>query len=258
MTAVPRNFPFRQVLAGAFVLPWRHRVDVTHAAGLPLLAIVVAMSCADAFESSFVGFSGQVALLLAMLWLALAMHRLVLVLDWQPQRLFGELKLGRLLRFFGAGIWLAIVYTAVYLLVMATLAFAGEAAGSIPQEESVWDRMFSFDGWANEVGSALAYLVIGRLSLVFPAIALDRDANYGAFWRMSRGNGWRVAITVGALPWFLDSIISAMWREETSLFEIAGLGVLTGVVTIVEVIALSLTYRELTHAFAPPPTHPPG
>jgi hypothetical protein len=75
---------------------------------------------------------------------------------------------------------------------------------------------------------------------------------------MSRGNAWKIAIVVGALPWVLNLVIDALWREDATTFEVASLGILTGVFGIISIVALSLTYFELTRESALPPTHPPA
>ena len=73
----------------------------------------------------------------------------------------------------------------------------------------------------------------------------------------SRRNGWRLAIVVGVLPWCLQQLTDLMYRNGASSMEFAILVVLAAALVIVEVVALSLSYWELTSP-APPPTHPPA
>lgn len=42
--------------------------------------------------------------------------------------------------------------------------------------------------------------VIGRLSLLLPAIAVDLQVSLRSVWAQSKGNGWRIALLVGWIP----------------------------------------------------------
>ncbi len=42
--------------------------------------------------------------------------------------------------------------------------------------------------------------VIGRLSLLLPAITVDLQASLRSAWSQSKGNGWRMALLVGWIP----------------------------------------------------------
>ena len=53
----------------------------------------------------------------------------------------------------------------------------------------------------------LAYIpilyVFSRLSVLYPAIALDQQVNAQWAWRATARNGWRLTLIVGVLPWVL-------------------------------------------------------
>ncbi|MEO7859506.1 MAG: hypothetical protein ABIU05_03525, partial [Nitrospirales bacterium] len=42
--------------------------------------------------------------------------------------------------------------------------------------------------------------LIGRLSLLLPAIAVDLQVSLRLVWSQSKGNGWRIALLVGWIP----------------------------------------------------------
>jgi hypothetical protein len=110
--------------------------------------------------------------------------------------------------------------------------------------------------WIVNLGRALSYWVVARVTLMLPAIAIDRKADLIAAWSASRRNGWRLAMIVGVLPWCLQRFTDLLYRDGASIVEFGILVVLATIFVVVEVVALSLSYWELTLP-APPPTHPP-
>ena len=69
--------------------------------------------------------------------------------------------------------------------------------------------------------SLIAYWFIARVSLMLPAIAIDRKPDLGAAWQASRRNGWRLAIVVGLLPWCLQHLVDLLFRDGASTIEFA-------------------------------------
>jgi hypothetical protein len=80
---------------------------------------------------------------------------------------------------------------------------------------------------------------------VFPAKAIDEKANIKWSWEMTRNNGWRMFVIVGFYPWLLGMLIWLVWRNEASIFEDVIFSLLTLLTLVLEVIALSFTYKEL-------------
>jgi hypothetical protein len=192
-------------------------------------------------------------------WLAIVTHRLVLTHDWKPRSTFEEFSFRRLAWFIGALLLIGFAVIAITMIV-ATLAaniVIGPryiAAGETPPP----DPPGEYFEWIKSFSTVIAYFFVGRISLLLPAIAVDRKPSLAEAWRCSRGSSWKLAIIVGALPWILEQTTIVLWREGSSSVEIASLGILTAVFAIVGFVALSLSYYELTHASAPPPTHPPA
>ncbi|MBC8026894.1 MAG: hypothetical protein H7Y89_12945 [Steroidobacteraceae bacterium] len=259
----PRKLPLRQILLGAFVLPWRNRVAVMRATSLPLLFLVAAQlwwHASSYGESEAVVWVAWATFVLFVAWIAITVHRLVLANGWMPRSAFAELGFRRFAFFVGALVFLWALYQAVTLVVMGLLLNvvypprfvpAGEVAPADPMD-AMHLAVLGF------IAAILAYWLIGRISLILPAIAIDLKPSVASAWRSARGNAWKIAIVVGALPWVLEQLTFALWRENATAIEIASLGGLTGVCVIIQVVALSLCYFELTRASAPPPTHPPG
>jgi hypothetical protein len=253
-----RRLPLRRILWGAFALPWQNRAAVARATGLPLLALIgctLAWDVADLNDSGAARWTLYFLYLIATSWLAIATHRLVL-LDGDDARTRPDPPgLRRLGIFVGTMIllWLVFLVLVMVLHGLMLLPWARYVpAGTQPApvtDMPVW--------WINQIAIILAAWVLGRLSPVLPAIAVDRRIGPITAWRASRKNGWKLAIVIGALPWALAWVAGLLYRDGASPVEFALLAALTALFTIIEVTALSLSYWELISP-APPPTPPPG
>jgi hypothetical protein len=111
----------------------------------------------------------------------------------------------------------------------------------------------------------IAYIVVGgwifaRLSMLFPATAVDRHMKYAEGWRLTQGNGWRLLgiIVLVAIPmWVIALPVNfaiAKFAFEAGLFGSPTVSLLRmliyhflGFVGIaVGVTALSISYKRLT------------
>lgn len=93
------------------------------------------------------------------------------------------------------------------------------------------------------------YYVGTRISLVLPAAAVDRRTQLGEAWRLSRGNGWRLAIALvipGGLlslfAWLLGLVFDA---PEGVVLKVA-LATAYGILGAVTVTVVSVAYRTLS------------
>lgn len=253
-----RRLPLRRILAGAIVLPWRNRTAVMRAVGIPMLVVVGAFlvgHVADPTLPSWFDWVFYLIGLLAFAWLALVIHRLILADCWNAQAAsrFDWLRLGK---FFAALLFVWLLYLVTLWLaanIQLSLFYSRYVpAGETPAQQPInWQLL-------NVVAAIPASWLLGRVSLVLPAVAMDEKPSLVVAWRLSRRNSLKMMIVAGIFPWLLDWLIDVFYRDGASTFEAASLGALGGVFAVVEVTALSLSYFELTHASAPPPTHPPG
>ena len=189
-------------------------------------------------------------------WLAISVHRMVLLEDAEKQARLDSPGLKRLGRFVGTmiGVWVFYVALNLLLIGIAMLPFARYVpAGAMPPP----DRLAGVFPYINIAVNVLAMWPVARLSLLFPSLAVDQRFDPIAAWQASRGNGWKLVIVVGVLPWLLDKIGNALYRDEASWVEFGVLLVLCTVFTVIQVVALSLSYWELTQP-EPPPTPPPA
>jgi hypothetical protein len=254
----PRNLPLRRILTGAFVLPWRNRIAVMRAVGLPMLLVVgvfLGWHVADSTLPPWLEWGRYLVGVLPFAWLAVVIHRLVLAHGWNAQA-SGRFDWLRLTKFFGALLLVWLVYYVALVIsmnvVLGVFYSRYVPVGGTPAQQPInWQLL-------NIVAAIPASWLLGRLSLVLPAVAMDENPNLALAWRLSRRNGLKLMVVVGILPWLLDALIGVLYRDGASTFEAASLGALTGIFAVIEVTALSLSYFELTRASAPPPTHPPA
>lgn len=95
----------------------------------------------------------------------------------------------------------------------------------------------------------LAYIpamyVLARLSLLLPHFAIGQSADMRQAWNWSRGNGWKLTITLVGIPYALNHA-AILITEPLPLpaFEIA-YTTLWIPITILEIALLSVAYRDL-------------
>ena len=87
---------------------------------------------------------------------------------------------------------------------------------------------------------------LARCSLVFPATAVDMKVGLQWSWRISQGNGWRLGIIVGALPWGLSTINAIFLRDGASSLKLVALALVSYLLMTIEIAALSLAFKELS------------
>lgn len=248
----------RRILWDAFALPFAHRASLARATGLPLLAIIacflVSSSMApDAGSASSWGL--YFLYIIAISWLAIVVHRLVLLDSPVSSTPIDRPAILRLAKFVGAlaGVW--VIFAGATLLIVS--GFVGVffsrhvSAGSPPPPP-----LMPFD-WINNLAVVAALWFAARFSLIFPAIATDEKFDPMESWRHSRGNGWKLAVVFGVLPWSMQQLTGFLYRDGASLVEFGLLVLVSALVIIVEVVALSLSYSALTTP-AQQPTHPPA
>jgi hypothetical protein len=260
-----RKLPLRRVIFGAFSLPWLHRGEVFRATAIPLLAVIACTLVSDTadFNESRVAALLLIALYgIATSWLAIAVHRLVLLDAPDARARFDMPALRRLAVFFGIVVSLWVLYQGLTMLISGGILGifmppryipTTSEPGKLPEHVSL---PVSFE-WIVNLSRAMSYWIVARVTLMLPAIAIDRKADLIAAWSASRRNGWRLAIIVGVLPWCLQQLTNLLYRDGATLVEFGILLVLATLFVVVEVVALSLSYWELTSP-APQPTHPPA
>lgn len=101
------------------------------------------------------------------------------------------------------------------------------------------------------LGIVLTYIVVtyvqGRFSMVLPANATDKKMYLSASWYLTAGNGPRITIVLLLPIVILAGILTAFNQIEAnvSMLSIVGIGILYVLTFLVEIAALSLSYKFL-------------
>jgi hypothetical protein len=236
------RFDVAKVLVGAFAVPWWNRRAFARALALPVVSLATFTTVWYHAARSLPSYSGWAACLvwgLLFVWFAVTCHRLVLLDAATVASRLAPRWSRRETRFLLClvGAWLACL--GVFLLV--AMGLANVAIWVLPHKPE--DVPLE---WVEVAGRVPAYYVFARLSLVFPATAIDRDVDFRWAWRLSRGHGWRMFIVVAILPWLISEVLAVLWRGEATAVETAALTLIGTALFAVEIAALSLSYRELT------------
>ncbi|OAH98219.1 hypothetical protein A1332_20770 [Methylomonas methanica] len=170
-------------------------------------------------------------------WLAIMCHRLILVSDFKVSNNL-DFRMGvRAAKFLAMSFQVFIVASLVETIVFMSMLFMFN--GHLPsiglEDIRFWIKLFSL---------VLGGYVTARLSLVLPATAMDKKVSLKWSWVITRGNGFNMFAIVCLFPLFFNFIITMLWRENATDIENAVLSIATFFVTAIEVIALSLTYKE--------------
>lgn len=238
-----------KILIGAVLLPWRGRTRFLRALGIPTLisVLVWALWTSMAPDDRLAALLVFTPLyLLAFSLFAVTCHRLVLVpAGDNPLALDGMIG-RRILRFFA---WLLVIYliTALtHMMVMTVVINLPGLATRLTGEgaEPTHQRVVSSMAWLEFMASIPAIYLLGRLSLVLPSIAVDRRLTLKGSWLLTRGNGWRMFVVVGLLPWAMGFLLSLLAREDATILEQALLALVMYAMTAVEIFALSLAFKE--------------
>lgn len=214
---------------------WIHRRSVLAAIALPVLLMFLVAYAPYLFDEELSTMGTLLMILIYVLFFSLfavTCHRLVLApaplrplkIDWH----------GRILRFTG---YMLVLYTLVMIINLAVSIIYMNTMQFVASGES------SSSSWLMDLFSIPALYVLARLSLVFPATAIDQRTSLQWSWNKTRGNGWRIFLVVGLFPWIMGLLIWGISREEASFVEMALLYIMTIFSLAVGIFALSLTYQ---------------
>lgn len=256
------------IIRGTFAFPWRHRALFLSAVGLPLAVLAAALVLMLLLQRFMVGAGeivGALVLLLVVCWVAVRCHRAVLLAGrGLPE---GSTPVGTYLRYdswlvAGGIVWNVVTLVLAMAATSIVLGFearANIAAGTVgdaapaanPHTQSLIDYL------------ALAATVppmylLARLSPLLPASAIGRVWTPGTAWKLSRGNGWRLVIIVFLLPQAVSWLVARLWQLDSHVLSTALVYTLFVILTPLEVIALSLSFRELESNLTPRPPDAPA
>ncbi|MCP3889873.1 MAG: hypothetical protein GY702_13510 [Desulfobulbaceae bacterium] len=235
------QLPVQKIIVGALFLAWGRKETYLRAISFPTLILVSIWALSNYVASSE---SQPLYFLIMVLWgigfsfFAVTCHRLILIGTDDVYSSFNFRLRIREVKFLG---WILIVYTIVTLAEMVPMTITMNLNGSYGTENSSEEFY-----WLSQIFKIPALYVLGRLCLVFPATAVDGKAGLKWSWLITKGNGWRVFVIVGLVPWIFSWLVWLVWREEATLVEQVLLTLVTYIGLAVEIFMLSLTYKELS------------
>jgi hypothetical protein len=253
------RLPLLKTLIGTALLPWHFGRDFFKPLALPaLLLVVMTIGVNMAFLGAsrpagwvlFAGFG------LVFTLFAVTCHRIVLLGPESTSVVTAARWSMRETRF---ALWLVALYAVYFVVMMVSLTIFANLIflvfDDVPLSRFSYvispgaptQRVDSASfPWLNYLGASPAMYCFARLSLLLPATAIDRKIGFRSAWQLSRHNGWRLVLIVGVLPQALSFVLDLLLREEATVYEIAALVTLLVLTYAIGIVALSLSYRELT------------
>ena len=241
-----RRLPLEKVLLGAIVVPWRARRAFLRGLAIPgaaLVAFDVAWwSTNGAHIEPWMGWTLWASYWLLIMIFSITCHRLVLLGAGETALLPPFTR--REARFAARMIAATLIYAAVQfgLLWSATFLLA-----NVGLENAANDGQY----WLNWIAALAGVYVFGRLATMFPATAIENPTGLREAWRRTHGNGWRMALVVGPIPWVVNYATGWLYGAAPGLWGAAGASLLIALFLVFQVSALSLSYRELSAAAEP-------
>lgn len=98
--------------------------------------------------------------------------------------------------------------------------------------------------WVGKGWWILSAYPISRLSLVLPAVAIDRSFTFADSWRLSRGNGWRLTCVLFVGPLLLI-VAGSAWSAGNYPWAVAVRALVFSLLGVFEIVALSVSYQHL-------------
>jgi hypothetical protein len=227
------------VVLGAFRIVWLERANFLRSLAVPGLLLVllfVGWSYADAAPMwlTLLAFALYGALFAVY---AVICHRLVLLAEPASRASWMPWITGREVRFLA---WLAAVWV---MAIGSMLAVVTVLANLLPSPTlEIGESMQVVSQVTFRAGTSY---VFARLCMVLPAAAIDRRPSVKWSWNLTRGNGWKLAVIVGVLPWVIKEALALLFREEATFIETLLLATAAVALIAVEVAAVLLSYREL-------------
>lgn len=240
------KLPFLKIIVASLFFAWTNKAEFLRAISVPTLVLVVMWGIWVSYATESQGYLPWLLLLgygLSFSFLAVTCHRLVLVDDVDRHKSFKARPGYRELRFLA---WVIVIY-AINTILEGIPQLLVQYFGSAALAEAGGNMLY----WVKQVAAIPALYVLARLSLAFPAAAIDRHPGLRWSWTRTRGNGWRIFVVVALFPWLINMLIWFTWRKEATVAEEVVLSILAFVWLAIEIVALSFTYKELAKQYAP-------
>lgn len=166
-------------------------------------------------------------------YFAIACHRIILLNEKSSGTVISKL-FWRLIRFLG---WLLIISFITGLIALPFII--------IPHLMFVDFYSSDYSSLIFYLGISPAIFVMAKLSLILPAVAIDEQPQFSWAWNATRNNGWRMFVVVGILPIMFSWMQELISRDDSIWIEDIALSILSFIFLIIEISALSLSFKFL-------------
>ncbi len=233
------RLPVGKIILGSIVLVWEQRRPLIRVLAITAIIMVILDVVQERFAAKSFVYDLVFVLpyMIVVTMFCVNCHRFVLlgrdkvptcgILAWT----------GREFRFLGWIIFIVIVYYAfvpIYILVATNI-----------DESSAGLSAFARN-WLSLIAMTLPPVYISaRVSIMFPATAVDTRPSLHTIWNLTGGNGWRLAIIIVLFPIILSVFPILFTLLDDSLIAEISLSILTTALFVIEIVALSLSYRYL-------------
>jgi hypothetical protein len=145
-------------------------------------------------------------------------------------------------RFYG---WYFIIYIFIALITYISLLTIELIKFHAEENSHIWTIIIYFS-------LIPGTYIFSRLSVLFPATAINQRNSIQWAWSITKGNGWKLFVLLGLLP-LLSRIILRM-IPETSIHADAVLYFISLIFAVIELALISHTYKFLAAEQTNPPT----
>jgi hypothetical protein len=236
-----------KILFDAFTLVWFRRADFVRALWLPF-ALMITLVGVWVFSKTSLPSGFQWAYAAAYYFLLVLFvvncHRVVLLNSHRTNEWAVPKWSWRETRFLGwtAFIWIIAVACGMVVSIIVFTIIGNTMPRFLGPENLKSSTLTLISGYFVKI---IYIYIFARLCLMFPSIAVDKVLNFQQAIKLSRGNGWRLAIIVSVIPLAIQIITNVVYREDASAWQYMLWLTITSALLTIEIAALSLSYREL-------------
>lgn len=139
--------------------------------------------------------------------------------------------------------WIIIIWLIIVSLVFFSTTIVLILVGSLYNTQLL--NQPSASPYVQTAVSVIYGYLFARMSLVLPSIAVDKQLRLKESFLLSKGNSWRLAISLSLLPLLLKAIAERLFTNDANTFEYIMYTAIFTALLAVEITALSISYREL-------------
>lgn len=223
------KLPVFKLVIGAFSTPWKLRKELIAKLAFPILILVI-IGLLERSHNDLVSILGMTFVIIksvVMIIFVITCHRIVILGSKSVSGGVLPRWTQRETRFLG---WVLGIYFIATFAIYATVSLSSLLLG------------YNF---ILIIAAVPGLHMLARLSVIFPATAVDERPDMKIAWDLTEGNGWRLVLCVCLLPVVLSFLQAILEGEEVRLATTIALDVVSYIIFIIEIAAVSLAFKEL-------------